>query len=397
MNILRVVWDWPPPWSGLAPGPYELTVAQQHIGNTVTVFTGGWPRRAKEAPRGVRVLRLPSGLIPGLNVSVFFTTAPFALIAYVVFRIFHRVDVLHVHGHLSLIFSMYKKLFGWLDTTPYVVHFHHVSAERAEKIYTEQGGRVSFTTRLEWWLHQYSDRLAVAVADRLMFVSRSMQDGFAHYYVDEKDKDTFLRRAVLLGNGVNTQVFGPDGEKAQLPWKDKKVLLFVGNLVQRKNPDVLIRALAQLGEEYAVIFIGTGDQQERLQVLAQDLGVVDRVLFAGYIPNHQLPTYFRASDVFVLPSKDEGFPKVVLEALACGVPVVASGFDPGEELRGEIKIMQEAATDQVVQRVVQVVNSGTVVDVQMIRERYSWEARARELQEAIKIMRDEKEKSKNIE
>lgn len=379
MNILRIVWDWPPPWSGLAPGPYELTTAQQQIGNTVTVFTGGWPRRAKASPDGVRLLRLPSGLIPGLNVSVFFTTAPFALIAYVVFRMFHHVDVLHVHGHLSLIFSIYKKLFGWLDNTPYVVHFHHVSAERAEKIYAEQGNTISAMTRLEWWLHQRSDRLAVRVADRLIFVSTSMRDDFRRYYVSENRRGDFEKRAVLLGNGVNTEVFSSEGEAAVLPWENKKVLLFVGNLVQRKKPDLIIRALTILGSEYAAVFVGTGDQQEYLQSLAKELDVFDRVLFCGYVPNHALACYVRAADVLVLPSKSEGFPKVVLEALACGVPVVASGFDPGEDLMDEVAVLADLSPETLAQTIN--AKSGTVVDAQKIQTRYSWKAKARELQE----------------
>ena len=74
------------------------------------------------------------------------------------------------------------------------------------------------------------------------------------------------------------------------------------------------------------VVIGRGDDQPRLAQLAADLGVADRVIFAGFVPDEALIDHYRLADVYVMPSK-EGFGIVYLEAMACGVPVIAGDDD----------------------------------------------------------------------
>lgn len=97
-----------------------------------------------------------------------------------------------------------------------------------------------------------------------------------------------------------------------------------------KGVDVTIRALPEILRvfpEVKYLVIGRGDDQPRLAQLAQDLGVSDRVIFAGFVPTENLVAHYRLADAYVMPSK-EGFGIVYLEAMACGVPVV-SGDDDG--------------------------------------------------------------------
>lgn len=342
MHILRVVWDWPPPWSGLAPGPYDLTKAQIARGHTVTVLTGGWPRRKKAELAGGTVISLPSG-IPGVNMSVFFVPAPLALIAFLLYRLQHPVQIIHAHGQMSVLFLIYKKVLGWLDHTPLYVHLHIVAAERARKI-REQGQTVSFLTNLEWRLHAFTDRLALEIADAVCVPAESMrQEILAHYHRDEN--------VVVVPNGVDTEAFTPDGAiyDLEVP-EDAKVLLFVGSLSKRKNPDYVIRALKALPDTVHAVFAGTGEMADALLALANELDLSARCHFLGRVERTALPTLFRAADVFVLPSLSEGYPKVVLEALATGLPVVASGFDIGTTFDGQLTIIDpeiEALVDAV--------------------------------------------------
>ena len=97
-----------------------------------------------------------------------------------------------------------------------------------------------------------------------------------------------------------------------------------------KGVDVTIRALPAIAKacpNVTYLVIGRGDDQPRLAQLAQDLGVAERVIFAGFVPNEELVDHYRLADVYVMPSQ-EGFGIVYLEAMACGIPVI-SGDDDG--------------------------------------------------------------------
>ncbi|MBD0267742.1 MAG: glycosyltransferase [Cyanobacteria bacterium Co-bin8] len=111
-----------------------------------------------------------------------------------------------------------------------------------------------------------------------------------------------------------------------------KVLMTVARLWAGdiyKGVDVTIRALPAIAATIPTVkylIIGRGDDQPRLAQLAQDLGIADRVVFAGFVPTAQLPDHYRLADAYVMPSQ-EGFGIVYLEAMACGIPVLAGDAD----------------------------------------------------------------------
>lgn len=120
------------------------------------------------------------------------------------------------------------------------------------------------------------------------------------------------------------------------------VVLAVGNLVPVKGPDLLIAAFARLtrppegGPLPWLLLIGAGPLQRRLQALAARFGIADRVVFAGSRPHAEVALWMNVADVLALSSRNEGMPNVVLEALASGLPVVASDVgDCAEMVLGE--------------------------------------------------------------
>jgi glycosyltransferase involved in cell wall biosynthesis len=104
----------------------------------------------------------------------------------------------------------------------------------------------------------------------------------------------------------------------------QQLLLRVGRLARSKGNDVLLRAIATLPSELqpTIAFLGDGEEQQALRQLAETLGVLPRVAFLGFRDNVQ--DYLAASDVFVIPSLQEGLPMVLLEAMAAACPVVAT-------------------------------------------------------------------------
>ena len=136
---------------------------------------------------------------------------------------------------------------------------------------------------------------------------------------------------------VNGDVFTPGEKDSELVAKyglqNNRVLMTVARLWPGdiyKGVDVTIRALPEIVQVFPdvkYLVIGRGDDQPRLAQLAQDMGVGDRVVFAGFIPDEALVKHYRLADAYVMPSK-EGFGIVYLEAMACGVPTL-SGDDDG--------------------------------------------------------------------
>jgi glycosyltransferase involved in cell wall biosynthesis len=108
-------------------------------------------------------------------------------------------------------------------------------------------------------------------------------------------------------------------------------LATVGRLVRRKNLSSLVTALSRLGrEDVQLLVIGDGPEQPVLQAQAQQLGVAHRVQFRGFVPEEIKYQLLAAADVFALPSQHEAFGLVYLEAMHCGLPVVA-GRPGGQE------------------------------------------------------------------
>jgi teichuronic acid biosynthesis glycosyltransferase TuaC len=135
-----------------------------------------------------------------------------------------------------------------------------------------------------------------------------------------------IEGARVLRNGVDLERFValPQGpSRRQLGWPDAPTLIAVGNLVQNKGQHLAIEALAAL-PQWRLHLVGEGPQAAALRALAVRLGVADRVLFCGRVEPERLSEHYSAADILVLPSEREGAPNVVLEALACGVGVVAS-------------------------------------------------------------------------
>ena len=140
-----------------------------------------------------------------------------------------------------------------------------------------------------------------------------------------------------LPSGVDTTLFRPGAGGAEvrrrLGLSDRPVVVCVSRLVPRKGQDILLRALPQILRRVpgaALLCVGGGPDQPRLQRLAVEVGVADDVVFTGSVPWSELPAYYDAGDVFAMPCRTrraglevEGLGIVYLEASATGLPVVA--------------------------------------------------------------------------
>ncbi|MCX8114122.1 MAG: glycosyltransferase, partial [Burkholderiaceae bacterium] len=133
-------------------------------------------------------------------------------------------------------------------------------------------------------------------------------------------------RLIVLRNGVDLERFRPLDRAAcreRLGIAPGPTLLSVGYLIERKGHHLVIEALARL-PNFQLLIVGTGPERAALESLAASLGVSERVRFVGAVPQPELAAYYSAADVLVLASSREGWANVLLEAMACGTPVVAT-------------------------------------------------------------------------
>lgn len=112
---------------------------------------------------------------------------------------------------------------------------------------------------------------------------------------------------------------------------ETKIILYVGRFGRYKGLNYLVKALALLPENYCLVLIGDGPERPAVEQLVGELKLGHRVLRLDHVPYADLPKYYSAADVFVLPSIDRGeaFGLVVVEAMACGIPVVTTELGTG--------------------------------------------------------------------
>lgn len=152
----------------------------------------------------------------------------------------------------------------------------------------------------------------------------------------------------VVRNGVDTQRFRPEDRvqsRASLGVEGAPLLLAVGNLVPVKGHDLALRALAALVPRHPgarLVLVGDGPLRAELQAQAQALGLAGHVHFAGLVPNDRLSAWYSAADLLLLPSRSEGWANVLLEAMACGTPVVAT------DVGGTREVVADAALGRVV-------------------------------------------------
>lgn len=143
---------------------------------------------------------------------------------------------------------------------------------------------------------------------------------------------TYRRPVNVIPNGIDLEGYQDLPAKAAIREKlglhdDEKVIVFVGTLRPIKGLRYLIEAMNIIRQEDTaakLMLVGDGEERQRLEVLVKEWDLGGAVTLVGRVPNERVPQCLAAADVFVLPSLSEGFPNVVLEAMAAGLPVVAS-------------------------------------------------------------------------
>lgn len=141
----------------------------------------------------------------------------------------------------------------------------------------------------------------------------------------------------IQGMGVDFERFVPADVQGRLSARERFhiphkafVLVYAAEFSKRKNQQSLIRAFSRLSQDAWLLLAGRGDELESCKILAQELGVADRVVFAGFVPDVQC--CYHAADVCLSTSRSEGLPFNLMEAMHCALPVVATDVKGHQDL-----------------------------------------------------------------
>lgn len=138
----------------------------------------------------------------------------------------------------------------------------------------------------------------------------------------------------VIPNGVDCTQFHPAERKPSN--SDEVTLLFVSRLIERKGLQYVIPKMNHMqkmsGKKLRLIIVGDGSYRRELDRVADESGIREQIIFSGQQEKDMLPAYYQKGDIFILPSKKEGMPNVVLEAMASGLPIVMSPCEGSKEL-----------------------------------------------------------------
>ena len=162
------------------------------------------------------------------------------------------------------------------------------------------------------------EREAFIRSDRVAVTTALMKEYAVEHY------DLPSAKVRIIPNYVLTELFAPSGESRHYGRR----ITYVGRFAQQKNPLGLLEAIRGLDLE--LIMIGDGPQRQQLEEKATSYSM--NVRFLGNRPHYELPKFLNQADLFVLPSHWEGHPKALLEAMACGLPVVGADVPGIREL-----------------------------------------------------------------
>ena len=373
LNILRVCYEYPPPWDGLAPGPFEMSLAQAKQGHAVFYLAGGNKNAPHVHQAGIEVKRTGKSL-PNYLFGPFFSFDIAVLFSLRKAIKKNDIDVIHFHGNTALWFNVFR-LWGWHKNIPYVYHVHSSGIKYFHNFWKKAKLLTKIKTLFIWPFQVFQDFLTVKTADTIIAVSERDRDVYINSYNCPKDKIS------VVENGVNT-------EKFRLKDTEKKTtslnLLYVGKLIERKNVEKIfytVKALVDKGFSPALSIVGRGETQyiSRLKSLAIELNIQDIITWLGYVPYPDLPAVYDKHDVLLLLSHSEGLPKVILEAFSCGLKVVSTkSFSVSGYLNTIIEWVDlDADPDKIAEKILMVLDKN--IDFEHFRTTYSWERKTEDV------------------
>lgn len=385
MNILRIARNFPSLRRikyGIEPTVYYVSREQVQMGLDVHIICKGSPQEKKyEEIDGIKVHRVSS---------------PFDL------TMLHRllrlskelqIDIIHSHATSGFPYAIKRKIFrNRRSGHCYLVHIHGTTKgilQAWSKTPSNILNKEMIGRRIKICFSIMKENVSWKGADALITNSQFLKKELPNIYAIPKE------RIHVVYNGVDLQTFCPRNSKNVILKKhglDPKslIILYLGGFRPVKGPLYIIKAIEKIHKEnkdIKILFVGGKNpldirHQEAMMKLTRELRENGSIHMIENIPHVQLPDYYSAADAVVVPSIYDAFPKVILEAMACGTPVVASAVGGIQELISHGKtgiLVKPADPEELAEAITAIVSDPELRNKisddakKMVKERFTWE------------------------
>ncbi len=226
------------------------------------------------------------------------------------------VDVIHCQGQMTM--AIRAMLVARHLKLPIVTHFHTMVTE-AMRYYSPIPLEWNMAERLLWRYFRIILHRSDAVITPTDAVGKELLGRAPH-----------IRRIETIPLGIDQERFNPGLDKSIMRKRHglegRKVMVHVSRLSYEKNIELVLRSMTLMDDDTSLLIVGTGPAEPILKKMSSELGLDDRVIFTGFVPNEELALYYAAGDASILASKFETQGLVVIEAMACGLPVAAIDY-----------------------------------------------------------------------
>ncbi|MDH4123794.1 MAG: glycosyltransferase [Thermoplasmata archaeon] len=281
----------------------------QKRGHEVVIFAPSALGKTVDGPN-YRIVWLPArrfGHYEGYRISVY----PSGIVSRIKDE---SPDIIHSHG---ISFAGIQALIASRNTGIKNVLTYHTMLTEAANFYSPPIMPVDVIMRLAWiYQRNYLRRPHAVIIPTKAIQQELIRQGIV------------ARRWAVIPTGVDCNRFSDkiSGKhvRERLSLDGTKMLLAVGRIAKEKNLELMLQGFSRLlmvRDEVRLVIVGKGPAMEEYKTLAGNLGISDKVIFAGFVPDDDLPSYYAACDAFVIASRFETQGLVALEAMACAKPV----------------------------------------------------------------------------
>ncbi len=362
MRICMVLSTPFPPEEGIGYYTYNLSKILIKKGHEVIVLTRSSKNKIqKQEINGIKVIRAP-----------FIPLYPFYLYLHGLSmnKIFKRlepeIDIVHFHTPLP---SLIKTDLPTLLTihTPMLTDYRLVKMRSLYGIFSKISARlVSYPQELK----------LIQASDIITTLTNSVANELKEHYLNGKE-------VIVTSNGVDETIYYPNNNAVE---KNKKYILFAGRIDREKGLFDLVECGKYICNDRPDVFFiiaGKGRDLQKVQRKIRKAGLQDRFIFLGQVEKDKLVKLYQNATIFVLPSYHEGLPTVLLEAMSCGLPVIATDVRGNRDLisNGENGIIvRPRAPNKLAKAIITLLEDEKTKEIlsknarKTIEERYTWEA-----------------------
>lgn len=312
---IAMVGQFPPHIGGVGVHIHTLSKELVRKGHEVYVIT--YPHKDIKDIDGIHVIGTKGVNIPGLRGLFFAINAEKELK-----KLIEKENIDIIHGH-------YLLPAGWASVK--------AGKSTNTKTYVTSHGSDMFETYKKQKFTRPLIKKVLQDADVVLAVSNALKDEIINTKIPNIEEKTRLHWNAVDVNKFKTTKENESKFKEELVQEfnideNKPIILFVGNLIKRKNPDLLLEAKKKMKSEANLVFVGDGPLMKDLKAKCEKEtgGKLDNVYFIG--PRRDVEDIIPSCDLLVLPSLSESFGLVLIEALACGKPVIGSNIGGIKEI-----------------------------------------------------------------